>query len=404
MPLHRLSPAGPYRTVPPTRPSRARIGIGALALSCIAASLTALTGAGAATVPGAAWPTALHDARHSATASVAGPQAGRILWSRQLGGNLTPGPVVGADGTIYVATNTGVLHAVDPATGADRWTLGGNGPFTGETDLSVSPLVLPSGSLLWSAPGHRLDEVSAGGVVTWSHTFTADVLSPVLAGTNVYLVTSDGTVSAIRLSGPQPTVAWSTSVGHHSFGSPVLDGAGQIVTTAGRAVVAVADHHTHGSIAWRRTLGATVEVSASTDARGDVFVTDNGGKGYSFTTSGALRWKKQLGQESYSSSSVSPEGLLYVGDNGGRLSIVRASTGAPVRHINTGAGLWAAQAIDQRGDVYVGTRSRSVEGFGPTGHVLFRIPLAGNVDGYPAITADGVLIVGDQSGVLYAIG
>jgi len=200
-------------------------------------------------------------------------------------------------------------------------------------------------------------------------------------------------------------VAWSLNVGSRSFGSPVLDGSGQIVTTAGKAVVAVSDHQTHGSIAWRRSLSAAVEVSASTDAAGDVFVTDNAGTAYSFSRSGTRRWSARVGQESYSSSSVSPTGLLYVGDNGGHLTVVRSATGVPVRHIDTAsAGLWAAQAIDERGDVYVGTRSSSVEGFGPTGRRLFRVPLSSDVDGYPALTANGTLIVGDQAGVLYAIG
>ncbi len=378
--------------------------IGAAVVGTITPWLAAAPGAGAATAV-APWPTALHDARHSGTLAVVGPKSGTILWSRQLGGSLTPGPVVGSDGTIYVATNSGVLHALDPTTGADRWILGGGGPFTGETDLSVSPLILPSGSLLWPAPGNELDEVSPAGVVTWSHHFSAEVLSPVLSGANAYVVTMDGTVSALRLGGAQPVVAWSLSVGSRSFGSPVLDGSGQIVTTAGKTVVAVTDHQTHGSIAWRRSLSAAVEVSASTDTEGNVFVTDNAGTAYSFSRSGTRRWSARVGQESYSSSSVSPTGLLFVGDNGGHLTVVRSATGAPVRHIDTAsAGLWAAQAIDERGDVYVGTRSSSVEGFGPTGRRLFRVPLSGNVDGYPALTANGTLIIGDEAGMLYAIG
>ena len=123
-------------------------------------SLLGAQGAGAAT--GAAyWPTALHDPSHSATAPVVGPQTGHILWSRQLEGNVTPGPVVGAGGTIYLATNAGVLHALDPTTGQDLWTVDGGGAATGETDLSTSPLVLPDGSLLWPGPGQTLFEISA---------------------------------------------------------------------------------------------------------------------------------------------------------------------------------------------------------------------------------------------------
>ena len=54
----------------------------------------------------------------------------------KIGANVTPGPVVAADGTIYSATNAGVLHALDPATGADRWTYDGGGGYGGEVRTS----------------------------------------------------------------------------------------------------------------------------------------------------------------------------------------------------------------------------------------------------------------------------
>jgi len=367
-------------------------------------SLLCAQGAGAAT--GAAfWPTALHDPSHSATAPVMGPQAGHILWSRQLEGNVTPGPVVGAGGTIYLASNAGVLHALDPTTGQDLWTVDGDGAATGETDLSTSPLVLPDGSLLWPGPRQTLFEISAAGSVQWTHRFSGPVLSPVLSGTTAYVVTMDGTVSALRLDGAQPTIAWSVPLRHTSFGSPVLAGAGLVVTTSGSRIVAVRDGGTHGSIAWQHHLGAAVEVSASVDAEGDVFVTDNQGTAYSFGRSGGLRWHRQVGHESYSSSSVAPGGLLYIGDNHGDLNVVRAATGSPVRVLHTGgAGLWAAQVFDRRGDVYLGTQGKSIEGYGPDGRLLFSIPVSGAVDSYPALTATGTLIVGDQAGTVYAIG
>jgi hypothetical protein len=185
----------------------------------------------------------------------------------------------------------------------------------------------------------------------------------------------------------------------------VLAGTGLVITTSGSSVVAVRDGGTHGSIAWQHRLDATIEVSASVDHKDDVFVTDNRGTAYSFARSGGLRWHRRVGGESYSSSSVTSAGLLYIGDNSGDLNVVRSATGSPVRVLHTGgSGLWAAQVIDGRGDVYVGTQGKSVQGYGPAGQQLFRLPVSGAVDSYPALTADGTLIVGDQAGTVYAIG
>ncbi len=167
----------------------------AIAIPGAAALLASGAGAVGATTPTPPWPMAQHDPAHTATSAVVGPHTGTILWTRDLGGNVTPSPVVGADDTIYLASNAGVLHALDGATGADRWTFDGGGPFTGETDLSTSPLILPSGSILWPGPGHVLYEVTPSGTEVWSHRFSGSLLSPVRVGSTVYVVSMSGTVS-----------------------------------------------------------------------------------------------------------------------------------------------------------------------------------------------------------------
>ncbi|MGH3768537.1 MAG: hypothetical protein ACRDS0_15860 [Pseudonocardiaceae bacterium] len=52
---------------------------------------------------------------------------------------------------VYAASNGGVLHDLDPATGANRWTY--DSGHTGGGDLSVPPLVLPDRTVLWPTPG-----------------------------------------------------------------------------------------------------------------------------------------------------------------------------------------------------------------------------------------------------------
>jgi outer membrane protein assembly factor BamB len=50
-----------------------------------------------------------------------------------------------ADGTIYAASNAGILHALDPITGADRWTFdsgyraAGSNLSTGDPLIAFSP-------------------------------------------------------------------------------------------------------------------------------------------------------------------------------------------------------------------------------------------------------------------------
>jgi outer membrane protein assembly factor BamB len=384
--------------------SRLRPVINALGL-CALVMLALVASAGPVQAVGAApWPEALHDPAHSAGSAAIGPSTGHLEWSRQLGGGITPGPSIGADGTIYVATNGGVLHALNPSTGADLWTFNGGDAFTGETDLSVSPLVLPSGVILWPGPDDTLYEVSSSGQSLWSHRFSSMVLSPVLAGTTVYVELMSGTLWQLQIGSGLPSLGWSFSIGHSSFGSPVVGPDGEVIETADKSVVALVDHGASGTIAWRYQTSANIEVSPSIGPSGDVYVTANDGSAYGLSPHGALEWRRHIGQESYSSSSVSPRGLLYFGDNGGDLNVVRSATGVVVRVDHGRKGIWSAQVVDAKGDVYFGTQGGEIYGFSPSGRRLFSVKASGPIDSYPALSGTGTLVMADEAGTLYAIG
>jgi hypothetical protein len=177
-----------------------------------------------------------------------------------------------------------------------------------------------------------------------------------------------------------------------------------VVTTADKSVVAVIDHGASGAIVWRRQTSASIEVSPSVGPNGDIYVTANDGSAYDLSPHGALEWRRHIGQESYSSSSVSAGGLLYFGDNGGNLNVVRAATGVLVRVDHGHKGIWSAQVVDAKGDVYFGTQGGEIYGYGPSGRHLFSVKASGPIDSYPALSSTGSLVIGDEAGTLYAIG
>jgi outer membrane protein assembly factor BamB len=212
-----------------------------------------------------------------------------------------------------------------------------------------------------------------------------------------------GILSAFNLEPATPQLAWSLSVGSTSYGSPVVAPNGTIITTAGRHVIDVTDAGSRARIVWRYTTAAPIEVSASVGADGTVVVSTNDRDVYALESDGALKWKSERGTESYSSSSISGS-LAYYGDNSGTLHVVREKSGTPVVTDNGSKGIWAAQAVDAKGDVYFGTQGKQIYGFGPHGTKLFDITASGPIDSYPALTAGGDLIIGDEAGTLYAIG
>ena len=155
---------------------------------------------------------------------------------------------------------------------------------------------------------------------------------------------------------------------------------------------------------WRYGASATIEVSPSVRNKPGTSTSRlTTAQSTSFRPAGSLVWRRHIGQESYSSSSVAPNGLLYFGDNSGALNIVRSASGALVRTDRGAKGVWAAQAIDDKGDVYFGTQGKGIYGYTAAGRQIFDLRASGAFDSYPALSADGTLLIGDEAGTLYAI-
>jgi PQQ-like domain len=116
-----------------------------------------------------------YEARHSSATKATGPRRGLVKRKAVLSGDLTPGPVIRVDGSVLAASHSGVLHALDPATGQQRWRFDGGGGYG--SDLSTSPAVVGDGTIVWPGPNRTLFAPSASGDLLWTEQFLAQVLS-----------------------------------------------------------------------------------------------------------------------------------------------------------------------------------------------------------------------------------
>jgi outer membrane protein assembly factor BamB len=355
------------------------------------------------------WPQALFDARHTGSSAARGPQTGRVRWTRKLEGNVTPGPVIGADGTIYAASNAGVLHAIDPDTGEDLWAVDGGGSYG--IDLSTSPAVMPSGLILWPGPDSALIAVSPEGRVLWRKKFPGQPTSPaVMADGSVVVGDTAGQVAAMTPTVDGPGVRWEIGLGEQSYGSVArsVDGATayQSVTSG---VVAIRE----GTVVWRwRIPSEIVEVSPAVAPDGTVVIGTNDNYQYGLRPSdGTVRWRHARPRWTYSSPGVTRDGISYFGDHGNRITGLDASTGREVfafqgsrTDLNPGGiGIWTSVLVDVNHTVYVGTRQGLIYGVNRDGKKLWQLETNATVDSYPALTADGALVVGVTDGRLLAI-
>ena len=360
--------------------------------------------------PASAWPTASGDAGRTSPATATGPQTGRIAWQRHLEGAVTPGPVVGIDGSVLAASNGGVLHALDPADGSDRWTYDGGGSYG--SDLSTSPAVLGDGTILWPGPHDRLYGLTPTGRLLWTVQLDGLVLSPAVVGRRAYVADSTGILLALDLpdTGP-PRQTWRLDVGSRSYSSPSVGPDGIVYAAADDRVTAVRDDGDRARVRWTFRTRDIIEVSTAVAADGTVIVGTNNDVQYGLGPDGTVRWRFDRGDWTYSSP-VARDGRTWFGDHLGRVDVPDTATGRLLHTdlglpkargtTSAGTGVWTAPLVDRDQNVYVGTAAGHVYGFAPDGRPLFDAPVGGVIASYPALTADGTLVLGSSNSTLYA--
>jgi outer membrane protein assembly factor BamB len=318
------------------------------------------------------------------------------------------GPVVGRDGTIYAASNGGVLHALDPVSGADRWTYDSGQRDPADADLSISALALPDGTVLWGTPTRELVALSPAGVVLWTQPLPGRPTSPATTdGRRVYVGDTSGGVSALDVGGGAAhRVAWTLDVGKTSYGSLVTDGSGRLYTTADSALIALDDQGETGRVAWRADPGDGItEVSAGLAADGTALLGTNGTREWAYRPDGTLRWAAPAAI-TYSSPAVTADGYAYLADHAGHVRVLRVADGSQAAsyQLDPPQQIWSSVAVDRAQRVFFGTQDGHLLGVDPTGSVLFDLTLGGPIDAYPALMADGALVVGDRGAGVTAIG
>lgn len=352
----------------------------------------------------AAWPEAQHDPRHSSATSATGPQSGKLKWARQLGGAVIPGPVVGPDGTIYAASTAGVLHALDPATGADRWTFDGGAQYS-QRDPSTAAAALDGGTILWPGPRNTLYALDSSGHLLWSKAFDSFLLSPAvdIDGT-VYLMEANGHLHALAIAPSGARELWVSDLGTtgRSSGSPAIGDDGTIYATLGNRIVAVENDGGQAKILWHFDIASGTEVSPAVGGNGIAVFGTNDNFEYGLDSAGHVLWRYPRNSLSFSSPAVTDSGLAYFGDHNGFMNVVDSHTGCLVIRYQGGGEVWTAPAIDGQGRVYFGTKTGHVLGFEFGGRLLFDFATGAIVASYPALAPDGTLLIGSANGMLYA--
>lgn len=277
-------------------------------------------------------------------------------------------------------------------------------------DLSVSPLVLPDGDVVAASAG-GLTAWTAAGRRRWTIGLTGTPTSPVTkTGARIYVGSTSGEVSAIEVSHGEPKLDWTIDIGGQSYGSVVTNGDGRVYTTSAGGLVAINDLGSRAEIAWTAEPDDDlVEVSAGLAADGTVLLGTNGSREWAYARNGHPLWNSAR-RITYSSPSVTDDGLAYVGEHNNLVHVFSVASGDEVGRYSTAvnplgppAQVWTSVVVDNRHDLYFGTRANRLIGVRADGQRLFALDLRASTSSYPALTGDGKLLIATDSGDLVLV-
>ncbi len=194
------------------------------------------------------------------------------------GGNWESSPAIGPDGTIYIG-GYGSLHAVYP-NGTRKWLY----PFSSQSIVYSSPAIGPDGTIYVSDAGSNLYAISPAGTLDWNYTTGGSWSSPALGSDGtIYSESLDGHVYALN---PDGSFKWifnacrvvAYCIYWRSSSSPAIGGDGTLY-------VGSLDHNLYaitptGTLRWNYTTGDIVESSPAIGADGTIHVGSNDGNLY----------------------------------------------------------------------------------------------------------------------------
>jgi outer membrane protein assembly factor BamB len=339
------------------------------------------------------------DRRHTGRSPYAGPPSARAAWRFATSDHVSGQATVGQDGTIYVGSHDHHAYAIGPD-GRERWRQDLGGPvystpavadgrvFVGSDSDYLFCLDAASGEVIWHL--HTDDDADTGIAIADDGTLVFG------AGNDVFAVTQDG------------EVRWRFQTGLKVFSAPAIDDDGTIY-------VGSQDDHLYaissdGRMRWRYRTGDDVDGSPAIGDDGTIYVGSDDRHVYAITREGTLRWSADVDGHVRAPVGLGLDGSVYAGVFQPRPRVVAldGATGQvrwefAVSASQSIANVTSGPLVDRNGDIYFGADDDFVYSVAQGGRIRWFFRTEGDVDGEPALTPDGLLLVGSDDNRLYAL-
>ena len=323
--------------------------------------------------------------------------AGDELWSFAIEDGTASSPAIAPDGTIYVGSDEGNIHAIHPD-GSRKWVF--------ETDEPVgSPAIGPQGAIYAGSEDGILYAINRDGTEKWRFETAGPVSSAPAIGPDGTIYIGTGgfrgpyLLHAIR---PNGTEKWALETSGAITSSPAMGADGTIhVGSDDGTLTAI---RPDGTRSWTFEAESGITSSPAIDVNGTIYVGSDRGNLYAVYPDGTQKWAFSTGDSIESSPAIGAKGTIYVGSNDSKLYAINPN-GTQKWTFGTAADVSSSPALGADGTVYVGSFDKRLYAIRPDGTEKWAFKRRGIVDSAPVIGTDGTVYVsvGAPEDKVYAV-
>lgn len=348
-----------------------------------------------------------NDAGHTGLSrySTAG-NIGSLQWTYALTNYADGSPVIGADGTIYIAG--GSVYAITTS-GATKWTFPlGNEFYSYST---VTPALDNAGNIYFGAYNGFFYSVDSAGKQIWALPMNHLIFDTdaTISGNTIYVGDEEGALHALN---PDSSTKWSFGLKSSIYSTPSIRGQTfAIPSLAGGLSLLRLDGSLIEQLLYPNL--AMFEFAAPVARDGSVYEIRADGsllKIKPFARMGKIQWELPIApydayQDFWASPAIAADGTVYVNSQDGNLYSI--SSEGSINWALAVGGSFSSPAISADGTIYLGSNNQFYA-INPDGSIKWTVLANGLIYSSPAIGANGWVYFAAENiagfgGTLYAL-
>ncbi len=265
--------------------------------------------------------------------------------------------------------------------------------------LGSSPALASDGRILFGSRDRRFYCVDGEGVKRFVvlTDSTCDATPCLAPDGTAFLAGHDGVGRAVDREG---RLRWAIDLGGASVVTPALHPRGLVLFASDSPHLMAVDPET-GLERWRCPLPGLPWGAPSVDEKGTIYLSCE--EVVAIAPDGVLKWRFSTQEPCVAPPSPGPDGRVVVGSWDRSVHALERETGKSMAKAELDFQVYGGGAIDEKGNVYVGTRGGFLHALDSRLRTLWKTEVKDGIYGTPALTQHGaVLFASDDGGVYVA--